>query len=314
MPIVYLCRMKAGIPIYAIETLTSYKKKGVLVSRFRYYLQQQQNLLWPHRHHFYHLVYFTEGRGSQQLDFNTFDIKKGQIYFMIPGQVHHWKFDEEPDGYLINFSADYFNSFLLDPAYLSRFRFFSGETGLQVIDLPDASREKLEWIFEEILKEVSNEAFKDDDLVKVLLLRIFMEVAHIQQAERPLLENAYNHTLIRNFKALIAQHYKTLKLPKQYAALLYITPNHLNAVCQDFLGVSAGSLIRSRILLEAKRLLIYPDMRISEIAAELQFADQSYFVKFFKKYEGITPEKFRKSIIDGNGTKTIDPMAGAGTC
>ena len=292
--------MKPGIPIYAIEALQSYKNKGVLVSRFGYYLEQQKNLIWPHRHHFYHLVFFTRGRGTQQLDFNTFDMVAGQIYFMVPGQVHQWKFDEAPDGFIVNFSADYFSSFLLDPAYLQRFRFFSAETALQVIDLPERSREKVARIFEAMLLQTSGETFEDDDLVKVLLLRLFMEVAAIQQVEKPLHENAYNQTLVGHFKAQIEQHYKTMRLPKQYAARLYITPNHLNAVCNDLLGVSAGSLIRNRVLLEAKRMLIQADKRISDIARELHFDDQSYFIKFFKKYEGMTPEKFRKSIIDGN--------------
>mgnify|MGYP001608602554 CR=1 FL=1 len=85
-----------------------------------------------------------------------------------------------------------------------------------------------------------------------------------------------------------------LRLPKQYAELLYITPNHLNALCNDVLGVPAGEVIRNRIILEAKRLLINNDMTVLEIANHLNFADNSYFTKFFKKLEGITPEEFRK--------------------
>ena len=92
-------------------------------------------------------------------------------------------------------------------------------------------------------------------------------------------------------------------MPKQYAALLYITPNHLNALCNDFLGVSAGVLIRERVILEAKRLLINLDLLISEVAAKLNFDDQSYFIKFFKKHEGLTPEKFRKLNTTQQGKK-----------
>jgi len=73
-------------------------------------------------------------------------------------------------------------------------------------------------------------------------------------------------------------------------------------LCNDFLGISAGTLIRERVILEAKRLLINRDLMVAEIAEKLNFADQSYFIKFFKKYEGITPEKFRKSNISTHGT------------
>jgi len=79
--------------------------------------------------------------------------------------------------------------------------------------------------------------------------------------------------------------------------MLYVTPNHLNALSKDITHRSAGELIRDRVILEAKRLLINAKMSISEIAAELDFIDNSYFTKFFKKYEGVTPEVFRKQVI-----------------
>ncbi|PTS97440.1 AraC family transcriptional regulator, partial [Pedobacter sp. HMWF019] len=80
-----------------------------------------------------------------------------------------------------------------------------------------------------------------------------------------------------------------------------ITPNHLNALCNDLLGKSAGEIIRERVILEAKRLLINLDLSVAEIAERLNFSDQSYFIKFFKKYEEITPEKFRKHNTQQNG-------------
>jgi AraC-like DNA-binding protein len=148
-------------------------------------------------------------------------------------------------------------------------------------------------IFEEILSEGETDKPVNDDLVRVLLLRLFITVARTAFTHN-VDANAYNHTILRNFKRLIEKNYTKLRLPKQYAELLYITPNHLNALCNDFLGISAGKVIRDRILLEAKRLLINLDLRVAEIANKLNFEDQSYFVKFFKKYEGTTPDKFRK--------------------
>ncbi|RZL54719.1 MAG: AraC family transcriptional regulator [Pedobacter sp.] len=217
---------------------------------------------------------------------------------MIPGQVHSWNFESEPDGYLINFSTSYFSSLLLKQEYLDKFSFFSGKPEQQVLLLKEVESTKITSIFERILKEGELVKPADDDLVKVLLLQLFIEVARtINNASNLTAANPYNHTILRNFQHLIEENYTKLRLPKQYAALLYITPNHLNALCNDFLGASAGKLIRDRIILEAKRLLINLDLRVAEIAEKLNFEDQSYFVKFFKKYEGITPDKFRKQYI-----------------
>jgi AraC family transcriptional activator of pobA len=285
--------MKKEIPVYAIENFKAYKNDGILVSRFGYYAQQHRHLHSAHRHTFYHLVFFTAGTGKQQIDFKTFDVKPGLIYFMIPGQVHSWDFTSEPDGYLINFSTAYLNSFLLKPD-LNRFGFFSGQPELQVIELPETTQEKVTTIFEDILQEGQIEQQHTDEMVKTLLLQLFIAIGRVTKANVAPSGNVYSQTLLKSFQDLIETNYTTLRLPKQYAALLYITPNHLNALCNDMMGISAGKLIRDRVILEAKRLLINRDLLVSAIAEQLNFADQSYFVKFFKKLEGITPEKFRK--------------------
>ena len=295
--------MKSEIPIYDIHNFKAYNNDGILLSRFGYYFNQNQHLNLAHRHSFYHLVFFTDGIGKQQIDFKKFDVKPGLIYFMTPGQVHSWDFTSEPDGYIINFSPNYLSSFLLKPDYLDKFSFFSGKPDHQVIELSKDVQETITVIFEDILKDGQKEQPIDDDLVKTLLIRLFIEVARNKNENQAQSNTSYNHTILKNFKNLIESNYTQLRLPKQYAALLYITPNHLNALCNDFLGVSAGTLIRERVILEAKRLLINLDLLISEIAAKLNFDDQSYFIKFFKKYEGLTPEKFRKLNTQQHGNK-----------
>lgn len=297
--------MVKKIPVYDIQNFTSYKNDGILVHRFGPYARQNMHLHQPHKHSFYHLVFFTSVKGKQQIDFETFDLQNNQIYFMSPGQVHHWQFDtDEPEGYLINFSTSYFSNFLLKQDYLDKFSFFTGNPAKQVINLTNVVAAKLTTIFDEILSEGENNTLVNDDLVRLLLLQIFVEVNRCTTTNTAPNENHYNHTILNNFKHLIEENYKTLRLPKQYAAQLYITPNHLNALCNDFLGMPAGKLIRDRVVLEAKRLLINVDLLVSEIADILNFEDQSYFVKFFKKHEGVTPDKFRKQYLTHqNGIK-----------
>ena len=99
--------------------------------------------------------------------------------------------------------------------------------------------------------------------------------------------------MLRTFLNLIEKNVSILKFPKDYAELLHVTPNHLNARCKELLGKSAGEVNRDRLLLEAKRLMVNVDLSISEIAYELNFRDNSYFSKFFKKHAGRTPEEFR---------------------
>lgn len=273
-----------------------------MISRFSPYLQVHKNLYLPHKHNFYHLVLFTEGSGSHTIDFERFTVKPWQIYFMIPGQVHGWDFKGHTDGYVINFSAQFINTLLLKADYLAQFIFFSGQAGNSVIDIPAQSRQAIQLIMEQIISESETNAYMSADMVRALMMQLFILIERIGEKHLYQDTTPYNYTLLKNFQKLIEDNYTRLKLPKDYAALLYITPNHLNALCADILGTSAGELIRNRIILEAKRLLVNLDLGISEIAYRLNFADNSYFTKFFKKYTRLTPEEFRKKQLNNQAS------------
>lgn len=290
---------KGVLPTYSIPTLkdTPPSMKDLVADDFAHYLDEHKNLHFPHKHSFYHLVYFSEGTGNHSIDFIQFPVERGQVYFMIPGQVHSWDFKTQPDGYIVNFSEQYINALVANPRYLDQFSFFSGIANEQVITIPADGRKEVEQILETVVREGNSKNELKDDYARAALVQLFILVNRYTSKANGHHSSSYNSVLLKNFQKLIDQHYKEKKLTKDYAAMLYVTPNHLNALCKDVTGRSAGELIRDRILLEAKRLLVNAKLTISEIALELDFADNSYFSRFFKKYEGITPEVFRKQII-----------------
>jgi AraC family transcriptional activator of pobA len=289
---------KQVLPVYDICNLTdpAHLPGEIMVDRFDHYLRAHRDLYFPHKHSFYHLVYFANGSGKHSIDFVPFTLKSGQIYFMVPGQVHSWDFNGDPDGYIINFSERLVQAFVTDPRYLEKFSFFSGIAGEQVINLPKKEREHIEIIFEKILHEQVSAKENGTDMIRALLIQLFVEVERCREPHQKKQVTQYNSMLLHSFKKLVDLHYKEKKLTKEYASLLYVTPNHLNALCKDVTGQSAGEIIRERVILETKRLLVNAGLSIAEIAAELGFADNSYFSKFFKKYEGVTPEIFRKNV------------------
>jgi AraC family transcriptional activator of pobA len=286
--------MNNEIPVYDIKYISEFRQENILVSRFAPYYASHKNLHESHRHSFFHALLFTEGKGTHSIDFETFTIKPFQIYFMAPGQVHNWNFDGHVDGYVINFSPEFFQSFLLRPDFIEDFSFFRGVASDSVIQIPKELHKKATAIFEEILKESTGNKGFELTMVKLLMMELFVLISRLSNHPDVAQTSSYNYTLLKSFQKLIDINYKILKLPKEYAELLYITPNHLNALCNDLLGIPAGEVIRNRVILEAKRLLINPDMAISEIADTLNFTDNSYFTKSFKRHVGQTPEEFRK--------------------
>jgi AraC-like DNA-binding protein len=217
---------------------------------------------------------------------------------MAPGQVHSWAFEGEVYGFVVNFDETFFHEFLADHNYLDRFHLLSGLTGNNVMVLKGAAYEEAVRLFAGLVKEVTSKAPNSLDLARVNLIRLFILADRLVPNADPLINTPRpNQLLLHNFRKLLSQYYHQYNLPKYYAALLYVTPNHLNAVCQDLLGKSAGTLIRERILLEAKRQLVNADRSIAEVAYGLGFTDNSYFTKFFRKYTGTTPEEFKRAAL-----------------
>lgn len=288
--------MAQKLPVYSLHTISERESnpEDFIISRFAQYLANRDYLLQPHGHSFYHLVFFSKGGGKQAIDFTSFVIKPGQIYFMTPGQVHNWHFSGEVDGYIVNFSEYFFHSFLKESNYLERFPFFSGYGDDQVVSLKNDGLLQVTDLFERLLNELNPVKSHASDMIRTLLLQIFINVTRQVDPARLMQLSLPGYTTLRNFQKLVNENYKKFRLPSEYAKILYVTPNYLNALCRDLMGKSAGELIRDRIMLEAKRLLVHADNSVSEIATQLSFQDNSYFTKFFKKYAGRTPEDFRK--------------------
>ena len=287
--------VKNTIPVYDITSLQAVenKEKQVIALPFAEYLHIHPNLHAAHRHTFYHVLLFTKGGGYHTIDFEQFQVTPGQIYFMVPGQVHSWNFEGEVDGYIINFSEHLLPAFLTNANYAELFPFMQGVAKDSVIQLPQQVLPEVIHQFETVLKAVRENKPLANDLVSAQLISLFVTVNNTIAA--PAADVQQQHLVLFNFRKLINTWYAEKRLPREYAAMLYITPNHLNALCQDLLGTTAGDLIRDRVLLEARRLLVNVDISISEIAYKLNFADNSYFSRFFKKYTGTTPEQFRKN-------------------
>ena len=288
-----MAKGKLSIPNLDICTLTAFREDDLIIRRLDDYLNEHQNLIFPHRHSFYQIVFFTQGGGNHIIDFNHIQVKPLQIYFMIPGQVHSWNFEGSMNGYIVNFSNLFFQSFLLRPEYLDSFPFFNGTTEDGVINLSDMSGKLLVTLFESLLVQSERNSVFREDMIRVLLIQIFITIEQVEFQQHEKSQMKANNAIIRRFQNLVEKNFRDLRLPGAYADLLNITPNHLNALTKEHLGKQAGEVIRERIVLEAKRLLVSMDLSISEIAYKLNFNDNSYFGKFFKKDVNITPEAFR---------------------
>ena len=100
--------------------------------------------------------------------------------------------------------------------------------------------------------------------------------------------------LYDSFFELLAKEDLVRNKVSYYAKILNTSPQNLNAACRKAIKQSAAEVLSGHILDQAKRLLIYTNNSVTEIAASLDFGDTSHFVKYFKRLTGFTPQAYRK--------------------
>src|SRR6185437_4889189 len=99
---------------------------------------------------------------------------------------------------------------------------------------------------------------------------------------------------VDELRKLVDENFHNERLISFYAEKLAMTPDRLNDHVKRATGVTAGHLIRQRVLTEAKRQLVFTAQPIHDIAYELAFSDPSHFTRFFRKQTGMTPQSFRE--------------------
>jgi AraC-like DNA-binding protein len=283
-----------NIPIYNFCSLFSKLNNEVIAILLKEYLQIHQRIIFPHRHNFYQILYITSGGGRHIIDFESFPIQEGYLFFLAPGQIHEWLLNKDTDGILINFNESFFNCIPINNQCLFAETFLLENKPYSAINL-SSDKEEFEHLLNLILEEYNNKNTSWEEMIRALLIQLFVLIGR-KKNYRITKHTTYQNYQLLKFKKLIEQFYTTKRLPKEYAELLFITPNYLNTLCMKITGCSAGFFIRNRILLEAKRLLANSTLTINEIAWQLNFNNNSYFTRFFKKYEGILPNEFRKKM------------------
>jgi AraC family transcriptional regulator, transcriptional activator of pobA len=115
--------------------------------------------------------------------------------------------------------------------------------------------------------------------------------------------HALRDTLLQRYRALVELHLRQQRPLGFYARELKVTPDHLSRVCRALTGQSALELLHERVLVAARRLLAYTDAPVTDVAAELGFADPAYFSRFFSRRAGLSPQAYRAALLDGTAVR-----------
>jgi AraC family transcriptional regulator, transcriptional activator of pobA len=252
----------------------------------------------PHLHDFYSIFWIESGEAIHATEFVEYSLGADTILFVPPGLKHRMYLDKSVGGTYIVFNEDFIQYNRKNHVPLKEYKLFNNPDFKSLITVVPDKREKLRNITRLISEELQNRDDYSQDIVLSLLHLFLLESRRIfdQQYQSPKEEpDSTPDTVIIKFKQLIEENYMTQKNVTPYAEMLNMNPSCLNELAKRTTGITAGELIRNRVIDETKKLLYSSSMSGKEIAFELGFDDPAYFSRFFRKYTGLTLKEFRQN-------------------
>lgn len=155
-------------------------------------------------------------------------------------------------------------------------------------------------MMQRLLDVFEEELLSDDDIkgemLRMLLVRLIIQITRIAKKQyinaSQLSDDKFN--LLRKYNLLVEMHFKTQHQVQFYAGLLNKSPKTISNIFALYSKKTPLQVIQDRIVTEAKRLFLYTDKSVKEIADELGFDDAAHFSKFFKKCCSQTPSDFKR--------------------
>ncbi len=250
-------------------------------------------------------IYFVEKGELYKINqLESLRLQPNEIFFSKPGEVKTWQKLNNLDGVMISFTLDYLLLMVSNKNFISTFDYLL-PNARRKFKLEGALRNFYNTIFKEIIKEYENYQKHSDQMIKLWLFVLLIKTNRINTS------NSDNDGLgtslrsadfiFRRFMICVEENFTELSqgnvykpmMIKEYASKLNVNPTYLGECVRKASGKSAKSIINMRTMLLAKCQLLHTHNNISEIAFQLGFESSAYFIRVFKKFEGITPLDFR---------------------
>ncbi|QEC78867.1 AraC family transcriptional regulator [Mucilaginibacter ginsenosidivorax] len=270
---------KIGFEILSIDSRDALKMKYLKV---------------PHRASFYCVLWLIEGAITHLVDFKPIHLVEDSLLFVRKDAVQYFNHSDTYKFRILLFTEAFFCKSEGDVTFLQNSLLFSDSKASGQQSVGRMSK-PLRELWQEMEKEflLPDEQFQSDILRNYLANLIFL-AQRVTWPELPVIGPAKSGgNLIVEFRELLEQHFREEQNVKFYAQKLAVTEKYLSRLTARATGRSTKALINERLMLEAKRMLIYSDVSSKTIAFDLGFGEPTNFTKFFKKQEGTTPAAFR---------------------
>lgn len=243
----------------------------------------------------YTIFWVREGEVNAEVDFHPLQLTSSGIFFLSPAQHIELSDPLPADAVVLSFNRNFYCVELHDAELSCNGLLFNGALQSPRIQLDAREAHSFDLLFQVMEDEFETAEHAQMEMLQSLLKRFIIKSSRIarQQFETSNDLQSPEVDLIRSFSALVEKHFRQWRKVSDYADQLNRSPKTLSNLFKKYGSVSPSSIISERIAIEAKRLLLYTDQSVKEIAYDLGFDDPGHFSKYFHKSAGHSPSEFR---------------------
>ncbi|WOD44770.1 AraC family transcriptional regulator [Hwangdonia lutea] len=248
----------------------------------------------PEQINAYNIYWIKEGKGVYNIDFESYAFDNNVLFFLSPGQVFSVESEAIKEAYKLTFVRDFYCIQTHDKEVACNGILFNNVYETPFVNPCESDTNKLNFILESLIDEFKrDDVAAQYDMLQSYLKQFIIHSVRIKK-ENHIIKDDAETKLFKDFSVLVEQNYKTLHTVTEYANRLGLSPKSLAKHFQISGNQTPSDFIKQRIILEAKRLLIYSTLPVKQIAYQLGFNDPAYFTRFFKKATTKSPLQFKK--------------------
>lgn len=245
----------------------------------------------------YQVILFS-GKGCFYLDFTKYDYNGNVVLFLSPYQnLEIIDLNECLEVYSMSFHGDFYCLEYHKKEVACNGLLFNNIYTMPHIEISQCLYEEILDIFSKIINELYNNSCTDS-ILKSYIQLIFAFCSREKITGANILHNHLNKEYIEmtSIQSLFDKYYLDNRDVTFYAEKMNLSSSAFSKKVKAYFGKSSTKLINDRVVLEAKKQLHLTTKKIKEISDHLNFQDEFYFSRYFKKHVGISPNKYRKFV------------------
>jgi AraC family transcriptional activator of pobA len=249
----------------------------------------------PHLHRCMHqLVLVAQGRGVARAEGTAAHFRPPALMVAPADAVHGYEFEPGTQGFVISFSDEILTDLARREPEVRRL--FAAARTLEL----SADSAECGALLRFAGSFSAAPALGGAGMSFALEAWLSVLLAHVLPLSQPLLAPApaslsRNRELMVRFRQLIEAQFRSGLSIQGYAQALRVSEARLRNACLSAAGQPPIQLVHARLLLEAKRQLLYTVVPVTKVAYALGFRDPTYFARFFTRRVGVCPRRYRSS-------------------